>query len=418
VGVVTAALAVAAMLAAWGHTPSTSALLPRAWLAPALAGTVVLAYRFPIHAGHKTKINLCTVVYYLLAVLVPPPLAAVSAGLGSLAGEVSQRVQSGSYPSDIATEAGRRALIVLVAARFAQAGGVPPIAGLLGAALILAMLDVLSVPLVLAPMSGDRPLRVMVAAAKDTAAAEGAQYAVAVLGAAAAQQYLWTLALLVVPCALVYVAFKGLMELQQSTRQLLENMADAVDLRDAYTGGHSRRVTKYCARILRELDLHGPEVDLVLAAARVHDIGKIGIPDEVLHKPGPLTDEERATMEAHPVHGAVLLQRHRGFARGVAIVRHHHERWDGDGYPDRISGMDIPFGARVVAVADSFDAMTSDRPYRSGMTSHRAAEILRAGRGSQWDAAIVDAFLRSIEDSLLAEASPARTTAAAVAASA
>ena len=416
VGTATVILAALALRAAWGQVPSAAAFLPRTWLALALAGVVVLTYQFSIHARHQTKIYLYTVAYYLLAVLVPPPLAAAAAGVGSLGGELSRRRQSGSYPSDIAAEVGRRMLIVLLAALCAQAGGPPSGVDLVGAAVILGVLDMLSLPLVLAPMAGDRPLRVLAATvreSKDIALAEAAQYAIAIVGAAAAQHYLWTLPLLAVPGALVYVAFKGLLELQEGTRHLLESMADAVDLRDAYTGGHSRRVTDYCARTLRELALRGPEVDLVLASARVHDIGKIGIPDAILHKPGPLTDEERLALEAHPVQGAMLLQRHRDFARGVAIVRHHHERWDGGGYPDRIKGQDIPFGARVMAVADSFDAMTSDRPYRSGMTARRAAAILRDGRGSQWDAAVVDAFLRSIEDILAAEASQVGTTAAA-----
>ena len=149
-----------------------------------------------------------------------------------------------------------------------------------------------------------------------------------------------------------------------------------------------------------QLGLHGPEVDLIVTAARVHDIGKIGTPDAVLNKPGKLDPAERAIMEQHPVAGAELLRRYRDFARGVALVRHHHESWDGTGYPDRLTGAAIPFGARVIAVADSYDAMTSDRPYRQGMPIPKAAGILRAGRGQQWDARIVDAFLRtlSLED--------------------
>jgi HD-GYP domain-containing protein (c-di-GMP phosphodiesterase class II) len=177
-------------------------------------------------------------------------------------------------------------------------------------------------------------------------------------------------------------------------------MADAVDLRDPYTGGHSRRVAEYCAGILRKLELAGPEVDLIIAAARVHDIGKIGVPDEILNKPGRFTDEERAIMETHPDRGADLLARYPDFARGVDIVRHHHESWDGAGYPSKLAGYAIPFGARVIAVADSYDAMTSDRPYRRGMTPTRAVQILREGCGGQWDATIVEAFLRSIADQL------------------
>jgi HD-GYP domain-containing protein (c-di-GMP phosphodiesterase class II) len=144
----------------------------------------------------------------------------------------------------------------------------------------------------------------------------------------------------------------------------------------------------------------GAEVDLIISAARVHDIGKIGVPDHILNKPGPLTPEERAIMETHPVLGADLLLRYPDFMRGVDIVRHHHESWNGTGYPSKLAGYAIPFGARVIAVADSYDAMTSDRPYRRGMTPARAAQILREGRGKQWDTSIVDAFLESIADLL------------------
>jgi HD-GYP domain-containing protein (c-di-GMP phosphodiesterase class II) len=116
----------------------------------------------------------------------------------------------------------------------------------------------------------------------------------------------------------------------------------------------------------------------------------------VLNKPGRLDPEERAVMETDAERGAELLRRYPDFARGVGIVRHHHESWDGTGYPHRLAGRSIPFGARVIAVADSYDAMTSDRPYRRGMSVARAAAILREGRGQQWDAEIVDAFLRSM----------------------
>jgi putative nucleotidyltransferase with HDIG domain len=381
---------------------------PSAWaLAILFAGAIVVAYRYPVQVRQQTKVAMVTVVYYLLAILVSPPLAALGAGLGALAGEVSRRRISGAYPSDMASEAGRRALIVLVGALAAHTGGAhlsPP--ALLSTAFILAMLDALTIPLVLAPITGELPHQVLVATLRESAQAEGIQYIVGVIGAAAAISYPWTLALLAVPCALVYVSFKTMKEMHDGTRQLLENMADAVDLRDAYTGGHSRRVTEYSAAILRKLGLSGPEVDLIIAAARVHDIGKIGIPDAVLNKPGPLTPEERAVMEEHPVKGAELLKRHRDFARGIAIVRHHHESWDGAGYPDRLKGTAIPFGARVIAVADSFDAMTSDRPYRKGMSIQKAAGILRDGRGRQWDARLVDAFLRTISAELEQGATP------------
>ncbi len=238
---------------------------------------------------------------------------------------------------------------------------------------------------------------------REVGLAEGAQYLLGVLGALAATQNLLALLLLPVPAAIFYIAYKSIKEMHDDTRHLLVTMADAVDLRDAYTGGHSRRVTAYSEQLLQELGLHGPEVDLIISAARVHDIGKIGIPDSVLNKPGRLTPEERAIMESHSERGADLLARYPDFSRGTAIVRHHHESWDGTGYPDRLKGNNIPFGARVIAVADSFDAMTSDRPYRKGMSVEKAAAILREGRGQQWEAALVDAFLQSLNHSAPSE---------------
>ena len=398
VGMALVACGVLSLGVAWLHPTATHVPLSSGALAILLAGAVVAAYSYPLHVGHQTKVFLCTVAYYLLAVLVPPPLAVLAAGLGALGGEVSRRRASGAYPSDIAAEVGRRLLIILIGGLLAHVGGTsaPSSLGLLGAALTLGVLDALSLPLVLAPMAGEPPRQVLVATVRATARPEAVQYVVGIVGADAALRHLWTLGLLVIPCAVVYAAFKVMTEMHDGTRQLLENMADAVDLRDPYTGGHSRRVTDYSAAILRALGLHGPEIDLIVTAARVHDIGKIGTPDAVLNKPGKLTPEERAIMEQHPVAGAELLARYRDFARGIALVRHHHESWDGTGYPDGLAGAEIPFGARVIAVADSYDAMTSDRPYRKGMPVPQAAGILREGRGQQWDAQIVDAFLRTL----------------------
>ncbi len=287
VAIATTLLAAAALAGAWraGGAASYADGWSMAAFALCLSGAVVAAYRYPIHVRHQTKVLLVTVAYYLLAVLVPAPLAALTAGLG---GEVSQRGRSGAYVSDIATEAARRVVVVLLGSLAVHAGiGVPsPSALLVGAALAMALVDAVTFALVYAPMTGDQPWRAMVVTARATMPAEAVQYGVGLLGAIAARQDWWTLILLLIPCGLVYKSFKVLKEMQDGTRQLLENMADAVDLRDAYTGGHSRRVTAYSAIILRALDLpaDSPEVTLILAAAHVHDIGKIGVPDAVLNR--------------------------------------------------------------------------------------------------------------------------------------
>jgi HD-GYP domain-containing protein (c-di-GMP phosphodiesterase class II) len=287
---------------------------------------------------------------------------------------------------------------------------------LAGAAALLFLLDVLTYPFEVAPMSGEPPSKIMYAVVRDGGLYEAAQYLTAMLAAAAALFQPWTLVLLVVPLYLIYAAFRNAKEVHDGTARLLESLADAVDLRDPYTGGHSRRVAHWVGQILKEMNVHGPEADLIKTAARMHDIGKIGVPDAILNKAGRLTPEEKAIMDSHPERGAELLARFADFANGQKIVRSHHERWDGGGYPDGLKSWDIPFGARVIAVADSYDAMTSDRPYRAAMGVEHASRILRAGRDEQWDPAVVDAFLNCIERTPRADLTTQAITLAATAA--
>jgi HD-GYP domain-containing protein (c-di-GMP phosphodiesterase class II) len=407
VGGATSAIALAALAVVWGGGGGAPPL-PLLLLGIGLAAGIVVAYQYPIHIHYRLKIEMYTVPVYLATVLLPLPWAALMAGAGVLTAEVSVRRRRGTYLSEMLTQTGRLVIAVVVAGCVtAQLGalGAGSFVALVAGALALWAMESVTVPLLLAPITEEPAGQIVRTYLRESAAAEGAQYMLGLLGALAALQQPPALLLLALPTALVYRAFKAAKETHDGTYQLLESMADAVDLRDAYTGGHSRRVAGYCAEILRELTLSGPDADLILASARVHDIGKIGVPDYVLNKPGPLTDEERAIMESHPTRGADLLRRYPDFARGVDIVRYHHERWDGRGYPAGLKGTAIPLGARIIAVADSFDAMTSDRAYRPGMPAARALEILRHGAGTQWDVAIVTAFLRYAEQHAAPEAS-------------
>jgi HD-GYP domain-containing protein (c-di-GMP phosphodiesterase class II) len=284
---------------------------------------------------------------------------------------------------------------------FGGAGTIPlaaPIARLplLLAAGVLYLGDTLTVALEISAITGERPSRVARMVVREGWLAEAMQYIAGLLGALVAREDAWAIILLLMPVVLVQRLLKLSAEMQDETRALLESMADAVDLRDPYTGGHSRRVTEYAAATLEALNLRGPEVELITAAARVHDIGKIAIPDRILNKPDRLTEEERAEMESHPQRGADFLARYADFRRGVRIVLHHHERIDGNGYPLGLRGDDIPFGARLIAVADAFDAMTSDRPYRKGMSIAQAAGVLSQGSGTQWDSVIVAVFTNRV----------------------
>jgi putative nucleotidyltransferase with HDIG domain len=174
--------------------------------------------------------------------------------------------------------------------------------------------------------------------------------------------------------------------------ELLERLSAALEARDPYTHGHSRRVTRYSEAIARRMGLTRAQVAKVRTAAAVHDVGKIKTPRDILNKPGKLTDEEFTAVKRHPVDGAELVA-DMGDRELTAMVRHHHERLDGRGYPDGLGAAEIPLGARIIAVADTFDAITSTRPYRAGGKHKTALDILRKEAGSQLDPTAVGAFL-------------------------
>lgn len=175
---------------------------------------------------------------------------------------------------------------------------------------------------------------------------------------------------------------------------MLNALVTAVDNKDRYTRRHSEDVLTYSLQIADCLQLNAETRRTLQIAALLHDVGKIGVPDRVLRKPGALTDEEYQSVQQHPAMGAAIVGAVPGFEGTLETVRHHHERWDGGGYPDGLSGTETPFLARLVAVADAFSAMTTDRPYRKGMERGKALRILEEGAGTQWDPECVEALLR------------------------
>jgi len=170
-------------------------------------------------------------------------------------------------------------------------------------------------------------------------------------------------------------------------------LAQSVELRDKYTGNHTERVTRYSMLLAEHLDLSPEELNWIRIGTPLHDIGKIGIPDEILNKPGKLTADEFKIMQTHTTKGAKILEQVPDLAPVIPIARSHHERWDGLGYPDAIKGAQIPVLARIVAVADAFDAMTSDRPYRPGMPEPAAFAELEKQKGKQFDPEFATAFI-------------------------
>jgi len=181
----------------------------------------------------------------------------------------------------------------------------------------------------------------------------------------------------------------------QARAEALRDLARLLEARDSYTHGHSRRVARHALRIVHALHVPAAEAERIWTAATLHDVGKLYTPREILNKPDRLTDEEFDVIKRHPVDGAAMLVDVEGDPEIVAIVRSHHERLDGRGYPDGLAGDGIPLGARIIAVADTFDALTSTRSYRPAATHKRALDVLRKEAGTQLDAAAVNAFLRT-----------------------
>jgi len=180
----------------------------------------------------------------------------------------------------------------------------------------------------------------------------------------------------------------------------IEVLATAIDAKDPYTQGHSRRVTQYSVAIAEELNLSPKEVESIRYAGLLHDVGKIGIKDSIIRKPGRLTDEEYAIIKKHPAIGAKILRPVDFLADKIPGVLHHHEYYDGRGYPEHLTGENIPLAGRIICVADAFDAMTTNRPYRKGLTVKTAVGELQKFSGKQFDPVCVEAFIRAFDRKL------------------
>ena len=179
---------------------------------------------------------------------------------------------------------------------------------------------------------------------------------------------------------------------EESLLETIETLNAAVEARDPYTAGHSQRVRHVALAIGREMALPAPQLGALGTAALFHDVGKIGIPDSILTKAGPLEPGEAAIMREHVTRGAEIASKVSSFQDAVPAIRHHHERWDGLGYPDGMRGDEIPLDAAIVGLADAWDAMTTDRPYAHGLSLNEAMLQIRSGRGKQFNPLVVDAF--------------------------
>jgi putative nucleotidyltransferase with HDIG domain len=188
--------------------------------------------------------------------------------------------------------------------------------------------------------------------------------------------------------------------LQGSYRATVRALSNAVEARDAYTGKHAERVAAYGLAIARTMGSRLADDPTIEFGFLLHDVGKVAVPDAILYKPAALTAAERALMSRHPIVGVQILRGIEFLGEAKHVVRHHHERWDGDGYPDGLRGPEIPLAARVFAVADTLDALTTDRPYRGAVDLHHARHVIATAAGTQFDPTVVDAFASIPDDAL------------------
>ena len=190
--------------------------------------------------------------------------------------------------------------------------------------------------------------------------------------------------------------------LQENALRTVQALASTLEAKDPYTSGHSDRVTRYALAVAEHMRLPAAQIDRLRYASQLHDVGKIGVPEAILRKPSSLDDSEWLSIQEHPVIGERIIQPLDFLGEVGRVIRHHHERWDGKGYPDKLAGPDIPRLTRIMTVVDAYDAMTSERPYRPAKSSAEAVEELKRCRGSQFDPETTDTFL-----AVLAEPAPA-----------
>ena len=357
---------------------------------------------WPLHLSTKTKITVDDTATFAAALVLPPFMSMVLAGASTLIGLRFRNTHMSWYnrafnsaTSALSTGAAGATYLALAGPALPSIEQATPVvlAGLVKYVIQQGLVDVV-VALQLKRQPFDRWWQIH----RRDLAHESALYLLGAIAAIATRAAPLSLVLFAVPMAAILVALRESARVREQTRAAILELADLIDLRDPYTHGHSQRVAVLAERLARRMKLEPTQVALIRDAARVHDIGKIGTNDVVLLKAGPLDADEQAEMRRHVDIGHRLLRHLPEFWEGAELVLAHHERHDGKGYPRGLQGDELPLEVSVISVADTYDAMTSDRPYRKGMPWEKVrAELLRC-RGTQWREIAVDAFIAMLED--------------------
>ncbi|HEX6547896.1 MAG TPA: HD-GYP domain-containing protein [Candidatus Dormibacteraeota bacterium] len=382
----------------------------------ALAALLILlatgATQFPLLVTPRVKVNTSSAAYFAAALILVPGAAVAVAATTQLAGglllmrrrnPLTGRPRRQALDTLFNAAAWSLAAVAASATFHAIAGSSAGrdregawFLAAAAAALVMYGINTLLVSGAASLQTGAGLLGIWLNGRRVDAATEAGLYVIGAIAAVAAPEHPWVLVGLIIPTALLHSSLQHALQVHRETVSAVERMADLVDIRDGYTGQHSERVADLAESIARRLHLPAEEVTAIRLAARVHDIGKIAIPDRVLHKPGPLDAEEWALMQDHVEAGCRVLERFSDYEAGLELVRCHHERLDGSGYPRRLAGPQVPLGAQVIGVADSIDAMTSDRPYRAAMPRSAVIAELRWSASRTFSTEVVASALATL----------------------
>ncbi len=372
-----------------------------------------VAQAWPVHLSTKVKITVDDTATFAAALVLPPFMSMTCAAASAIVGLHFRNAKMSWYnrafnaaTSALSTGAAGMTYLVLAGPALPSLDHPMPIlaAGMAKYALQTGLVDI-----VIALQLKRRPFDRWWELHRRDLPQEAALYLMGSIAGVATRSSPLALLLFGLPMFAMLAALRESARVREQTRAAILELADLIDLRDPYTHGHSRRVAALAERLARRMKLEPTQVALIRDAARVHDIGKIGTNDLVLMKPGPLTPEEREEMQRHVTIGHQLLRHLPEFFEGAELVLAHHERHDGKGYPRGLKGDELPVEVSVIAVADTYDAMTTDRPYRRGLGWETVRAELLANRGTQWRERAVDAFIEMMEDERRATAeAPAR----------